>query len=89
MSKTLNLSEVTEEIIKQHIQVMDSSLTQYIKSAVGLLQHQGKDITDYALVVVNNPMTLKDNNRVTISSQWRVVPISELENLPTYLEETV
>ncbi len=74
------------EIVKQKVQETDSNIAAYIKATVEHLTDKGENIEDYALVVVQNPMELKGTS-VRITSQWRIVKTSDLENLPTYEEE--
>jgi len=79
----LDLSELTKKIANEHTVQFDGGLAQYVKSAIELLKAQGKDITDYTLVNVNNPLEMKDTGAV-ISSSWRIVKIEDTQVRPTY-----
>lgn len=79
----MNLKEITNELVKKHVQVIDSGITQYIKSAVHLLESQGEDITKYSLVEVDTPMEISAN-KIKLSKYWRIIKTSELNNLPIY-----
>jgi hypothetical protein len=84
---TLNLDEVMGKIIASKTAMLDNSLTAYIKSCVGLLESQGKDITQYALVAVDNPMEMREDH-LKVTQQWRIISIDKLQNLPTYADDT-
>jgi hypothetical protein len=84
MSNTLNLAKLTREIAVKQVEQLDSGLAQYVESAIRLLEIQGKDITEYTLVKIDNPMQLKGDHSVRITSQWKIVKMSELGNLPIY-----
>lgn len=86
--KDLNLDEVMGKIIAKKTAMLDNSLVAYIKSCVGLLESQGKDITQYALIAVDNPMELKEDH-MKVTYQWRIISIDKLQNLPEYPEETL
>lgn len=75
------LGSIQRTIAQKQVQIIDSSLAQYIKSAIQLLETQGKDIDDYALIAVNNPMELIENG-LRVTSQWRIVHIDKLQNIP-------
>lgn len=83
----LNLSELSKEIASKHVSQIESALSQYVKSAIQLLEDQGKDITVYTLVSVSNPMQLKDDHSVRITNQWKIIKVSELENIPRIWED--
>lgn len=77
--KNYNLSEITKNVAFKQVQLLDSSLKQYIISAVELLKSQGKDITDYSLIQVQNPMEVIDSG-LRVTSQWRIIEVSKLQN---------
>jgi len=77
MNNGLNLSEISNAFAKSMVEANDNAALGYITGAVSLLQAQGKDITQYAIINVENPMVYKDGAmRVTL--QWRIVPITDL-----------
>jgi hypothetical protein len=78
------LTDARDFLIKQRVQMVDSALAQYIQSACLYVEHKDEKLEDYALIQINNPMHLKDDHSVTITQQWRLIPISELENAPEY-----
>jgi hypothetical protein len=80
---SLNLSEITKQITPKIAQLEDNNIAEYIKSTIVMLEAQGKDITDYTLVKVNNPMQMIDNN-LQVTSQWRIIEISKVENIQVY-----
>jgi hypothetical protein len=84
MGDTFNLAELTQKITNAHAQDLDNALAQYVKSAISLLEAQGKNITEYTFVKVDNPMQFTADNSLRITGQWKVVKMSELENLPRY-----
>lgn len=74
----LNLEQVMGKIIASKTAMLDSSLTQYIKSCISLLESQGADITEYALISVENPYEMvKDNLKLTY--QWRIVKVDSIK----------
>ena len=89
MRKDLNLedamSEITRSMAHKTAEMEDASVYAYLKGAIDLLSYAGKDITEYALIRVQNPMEYK-NSGVAVSSQFRIVPIADLTNLPVYEE---
>jgi len=76
-----NLKEAMNFITKQRVQSIDSALTQYIKSAILMLEVQGKNIEDYTLIQVHNPMEFVENGARVIV-QWRIVHVDKVKNLP-------
>jgi hypothetical protein len=89
MSKELNIQETMNTLTNQYAHKLadmeDSAVYAYLKCAIDLLSYAGKDVTQYAMIRVQNPMEYKKNG-ITVSSQWRIVPITDLENLPVYDE---
>ena len=86
MSNTLDLSELTRKIAMEHTVQLDGGLAQYVKSAIGMLQAQGKDITDYTLSQIQNPYELKENGRM-VTQVWKIVKMSDLQPRPIYEEQ--
>lgn len=86
IDKTLNLQEISSKFAKHIAEASDNALFGYVSSAVKLLETQGKDITQYAIINVANPMEYKGDG-VRINSQWRVVPMTDLQNLPILSED--
>ena len=86
--KTFDLSELTKKIAQEHTVSLDGGLAQYVKSSIELLQSQGKDITDYTLTQIQNPMELIEDGRM-VTSVWKIVKMSDLKNRPTYSEEKI
>ncbi len=82
---TLNLEQIMGKIVASKMAMIDSSLSQYIKSCISLLESQGEDITQYSLIAVDNPMELKEE-KMKVTYQWRIVKIDKLQNLPTFDE---
>lgn len=78
------LADASRLMAESHMKVVDNALGQYIKSAIEVIEHRGEKLEDYALIAVNNPMQLKDDYSVTVTSQWRLLRISKLENTPRY-----
>lgn len=83
INRTFNLQEISSKFAKNIAEASDNALFGYVSSVVKLLEAQGKDITQYAIINVANPMEYKEDG-VRINSQWRVVPITDLQNLPVY-----
>lgn len=81
-----SLADAAKLIAKKQIKIDDNHITQYIESAIEFVEHRGESLNDYALIKVQNPMRLKHENKVTITSQWRIVHKEMLENLPVYDE---
>jgi len=81
-----NLNYVSQRFAKNIADATDNALFGYVAGVVHLLETQGKDITQYAIINVSNPMEYKDDG-FRVNMQWRVVPISDLKNLPTYEED--
>jgi len=79
--KVKNLREVQEYIAKQNVRAIDSALSQFVKSAIDLLGFQGKNIEEYALVNVMQPMELTEDG-ARINSLWRIVRIDEVKFSP-------
>lgn len=87
MGRQLNLAEITQKIARANIQATDAMTAKYLEEVVRHITDRGDKIEDYAMVAVNTPMQVKDRNlKVTI--QYRVMPISELELLPNYGDES-
>ena len=82
----LSLSEISNKFARHIAEVSDSAVFGYVVGAIKLLESQGKDITKYAVINIANPMDYKDSS-IKVTSQWRVVPISDLTNLPTFESE--
>ena len=85
-SNTLNLSDVSNKFARHVADATDHALFGYVSGAIKLLEAQGKDITQYAIINVANPMEYKESS-IKVTLQWRVVPISDLSNLPTFESE--
>lgn len=85
MSDTLNLDELTKKIAMEHTVKLDSAIAQYVKSAIEMLQAQGKDITEYALTQIANPYELKEDG-LLVTGTWKIVKMSDLKPRPTYEE---
>jgi len=83
MPKTYDLSELSKKLVHARIAQLDGGLAQYVESSIAILQSQNKDITDYTLVNVNNPLEMKESGAV-ISSSWRIVKIEDTQVRPTY-----
>ncbi len=79
----MNLQEITNELTRKNAKVEDNALGAFIKGSVEYLALRGGKLEDYALIKVNNPMQMKDN-KVTVASQWRVIPVTQLEKVPEY-----
>lgn len=85
MSKYNTLGDASRLIAEKNMQVDENHLTQYIKTAMELVEARGESLEDYALIMVQNPMVLKeDNSSVMITSQWRLIHVDKLENAPVY-----
>lgn len=82
MNKTLNLSELSSQIAKENIQKTDSITAKYLEEVIKHISRRGEKIEDYTLVLVSNPMRLKENNSLTVTMQYRVCRVDELENMP-------
>lgn len=82
----LNLSEVMGKIIASKTAMLDNSLTAYIKHSIHLLESQGKDITKYALIAVDNPYELKEDH-MKVTYQWRIIEIEKLQAIPELGED--
>lgn len=83
MTEYKTLSDISKLITEKQLNVDENHITQYIKTAVELVEAKGESLEDYALIKVQNPMKLKENS-IKITSQWRLVHISKLENVPLY-----
>ena len=82
MTKTLG--DASRLIAEKSMQVDENHITQYIKTAMEWVERKGESLEDYALIKVNNPMQLKEDNKVVVSSQWRLLHVDKLENVPEY-----
>ena len=87
MTKKNTLDDISRKYAVDIAKASDNALFGFVKGTIELLQYQGKDITKYAIISVNNPMEYTKGN-MRITSQFRVVPISELENAPIYGDYT-
>lgn len=85
MSEYKTLGDASRMIAEKHMQIIDSALMQYIKSAIHLLEAQGENIEDYALINVHGPMQLEDTD-VRVNSHWKIVHVDKLEKVPIYGE---
>ena len=74
-------------IIERQMQVQENNLTAYIKAAVEIISARGESLEDYALIEVRNPMEITDDHRAVITSQWRLIHVGKLRNVPTYVED--
>lgn len=74
----LNLEQAMGKIVASKTAMLDGSLTQYIKSCISLLEAQRKDITEYALISVENPFEMADSG-IKITYQWRIVKIDSIK----------
>ena len=81
--RNYNLLEIQNRFAKQIRDSVDSMAFTYIHEVIEFLKYQGKNIEDYAIISVDGPMEYK-NSGVVIRNQWRIVPISDLNNLPTF-----
>lgn len=86
MSKTLNLSELSSKIANANVQRTDAMIAKYLEEVIRHITERGDKIEDYALVLVSNPMELKDSG-VRVTMQYRVCRTDELQNLPVYGDE--
>jgi hypothetical protein len=84
--KTLNLAELSSKIAVANVQKTDSMVAKYLEEVIRHITERGDKIEDYTLVLVNNPMELKENN-LKVTMQYRVCRVDELQNLPTYEED--
>jgi len=83
-----SLWDASRFIVENRLKVEENVLTKYIQSAIRLLEKQGKDICDYALVKVESPMELAENaSKVIIRYQWRLVHINKLVNAPQHSDD--
>lgn len=84
MSK-FNLTDLVAEMAKHKAQAIDSALSRYVAEAVNNLTKRGENIEDWTLVAIDNPVKLTgDSARIT--QQWRIVRVSDVQNLPLYEE---
>jgi hypothetical protein len=84
MSEVKSLADAQKLIAEKNMQIDDNHITQYIMSAIDFVEKRGESLDDYALIKVQNPMQLKHENTVQITSQWRIVHKDMLENVPVY-----
>lgn len=85
MNNYKTLADASKLIAEKQMQIDENHITQYIKTAMEIVERKGESLEDYALIKVQNPMQLKDDkNSVVITSQWRLIHVSKLENVPEY-----
>ena len=83
---TLNLFELSQSIARHNVQATDAMTSKYIEEVVKHITERGDKVEDYTLVMVNNPMEVIESG-LRATMQYRVMKISELQNLPTYGED--
>jgi len=80
-----NLQQITDKFARDITKSQDNALFGFVRGSVSLLEAKGEDITKYAIIRVQNPAEWDDGKTtLRVTSQWRVVPISQLQNLPTF-----
>lgn len=85
MNNYKTLADASKLIAEKQMQIDENHITQYIKTAMEIVERKGESLEDYALIKIQNPMQLKDDkNSVVITSQWRLIHVSKLENVPEY-----
>jgi len=87
MSKTLNLSELSKSVALFHVQATDAITAKYLEEVIKHITERGDKIEDYTLALVNNPMQITESG-LQVTMQYRVMKVSELENIPTYGDES-
>lgn len=83
---TLNLSEISNKIAQSNIAKVDALTSKYIEETIKHITERGDRIEDYALVLINNPMQMRENG-IRVTMQYRIAKISDIENLPVYGDE--
>lgn len=81
-----NLLELRDKVVKANVQATDAMVAKYLEEVMRHITARGDKVEDYTLVMVNNPMQLKDSG-LRVSIQYRVCRVDELENLPVYGDE--
>lgn len=74
-----NLKEINRLLIENKVKIMDSVITQYVRSSIQILESQGDDITEFTLVQVSTPIH-RTVDGLEILTEWRIVAISEIDN---------
>lgn len=86
MSKPFNLQEISTKIADYRVQQTDAMTAKYLEEVMKHITERGDKVEDYSLVLVNNPMEIIESG-LRVSVQYRVMKISELQNLPEYGEQ--
>ena len=85
MSKPFNLQELSTKIADYRVQQTDAMTAKYLEEVMKHITERGDKIEDYSLVLVSNPMEVIESG-LRVSMQYRVMKISELQNIPEYGE---
>lgn len=84
----MNLSQIVAEAAKASVQEADATVVKYIEESIRHITDRGDRIEDYSLVLVNNPAEINESG-YRISMQYRIMPVSEISNLPIIGREEV
>lgn len=77
----MQLDKIVSKFAKEIANNTDAMVFQYVESSIDLIKAQGKNIEDYSLVCINNPMEFDDGHvSLRTTSQWRIVPNSQLKD---------